>query len=126
MIAEMDGYGIDVHSHTATHPHLTEVPERKVREELRRSRAAIEDNLGKRTDIICYPYGEFNENVVSILKDEGYIAAMAGHSDKEDIYAVRRVGSAHLTTPMAFKVALKGGLPMYFDCKKYVKRLLRH
>lgn len=126
MISEMDGYGIDFQSHTATHPHLPELPEKQVREELRRSRAAIEDNLGKSTDIICYPYGEFNDDVVRILKDEGYIAAMAGHPDKEDIYAVRRVGSAHLSTPLAFKVALKGGFPIYFDCRRYLKNLPGH
>lgn len=123
MIKEMNEFGIDFQSHTATHPHLPLLSEDRIRDEIRRSRLTIEDMMGKRCDILCYPYAEFDERVVRILPEEGYVAAFAGHPEHEDIYSIRRVGSGHLTTPLSFKVALKGTFPLYYSLKKMTKRL---
>ena len=121
MINEMSKFGIDFQSHTATHPHLPLLSNDKIKDELKRSRIAIENRLGKRCDILCYPYTEFDMRVVQILKEEGYIAAFTKHSDHEDIYTIRRVGSSQFNSMLAFKTALKGTFPVYYSLKKIIK-----
>ncbi len=118
MVKEMDRSGIDFQSHTVTHPHLTEIPDKKIREELRISRKAIEDRLGKSCAILCYPYGEYDAKVIEVVKEEGFSAAVAIRPEKEGLFSISRVGSGHLTSRMAFKAALKGTFPMYLSFKK--------
>lgn len=115
MVKEMHEYGIDFQPHTATHPHLPTLSDKEIREEVRTSIKAIEDNLGKKCVLFCYPYGEFDHRAVKILKEESVIAAAAEYPGKEDDYAMRRVGSGYLTTPMAFKAALKGRFSYYIN-----------
>jgi peptidoglycan/xylan/chitin deacetylase (PgdA/CDA1 family) len=50
--------GVRLGAHTATHPFLTRLPEAKVEEELRSSRAAIEDRTGRSVTAFAYPYGD--------------------------------------------------------------------
>ena len=123
MITEMGGYGIDFQPHTATHPHLPLISNNRIRDEIKRSRSTIEDKLDKRCDIFCYPYGEFDERVIRVLKEEGFIGAVAVNPDKENLYTIRRVGSMHLTTQLAFNVALKEGFSLYYSCKELVRKI---
>lgn len=124
MVKEMSESGIDFQSHTAKHPRLPLLPDDRIRDELRRSCITIEDRLGKRCDILCYPYGEFNQRVIHILREEGFAAAFAGHPEYENIYAIRRVGSGHLTTPLSFKVATRGNFAIYYNLKKIGRFLI--
>ena len=123
MVREMSKHGIDFQSHTATHPHLPLLSDDIIKNELRKSRLAIEDKIGTKCDILCYPYAEFDARIVNILRDEGFIAAFAGHPDYEDIYSIRRVGSAQFNSMPAFKTALVGTFPMYYSLKKIAKGL---
>jgi peptidoglycan/xylan/chitin deacetylase (PgdA/CDA1 family) len=45
-------------SHTATHPFLSRLSEREVEDELRVSRASLEDRTAKAVDTFAYPYGD--------------------------------------------------------------------
>lgn len=121
MINEMCKYGMDFQSHTATHPHLPMLPEEKIRDEIRRSRLTIENRLGRKCDILCYPYGEFDTCAIRILKEEGYVSAFACQPDRDDLYSKRRIGSGHLTTPLAFKAVLKGNFGIYQKMKKMAR-----
>jgi peptidoglycan/xylan/chitin deacetylase (PgdA/CDA1 family) len=49
--------GISVGSHTMTHPFMTRLSETEVEEELRQSRATIEDRTGRPVTSFAYPYG---------------------------------------------------------------------
>lgn len=123
MIREMDRNKIDFQSHTATHPHLPRISYDRIKYEIISSRAVIEENLGKRSNIFCYPYAEYDERTINVLKEEGFIAATAEHPDNENLYAIRRVSSAHLTTDLAFKTALAGGFQLFYSCKYLAEKL---
>jgi peptidoglycan/xylan/chitin deacetylase (PgdA/CDA1 family) len=125
MIREMHHYDIDFQPHSATHPHLTNLTVSQIEEEIKRSKQAIEKNLGKECRLFCYPYGESDERVVNILIKLGFTAAVAGQPAQEDLYSLRRIGSAHLTSPLAFKTALKGRFSAYYFIKKTARSLLR-
>ena len=76
-IAEMraDG-GVEFHSHTMTHPHLAEIGREIAREEMRRSKDMLEQRLGAATDVLCYPYGNYNQSVVQEAAEIGYRMAV--------------------------------------------------
>lgn len=66
--------GWEVGSHTATHPLLTRLDDRRLHDELVRSRVAIEDCLGSCTSL-AYPYGQADERVAGAACAAGYEVA---------------------------------------------------
>lgn len=98
-VAAMERSGVmDVQSHTHTHPLCRvgqEIDEAVLREELRRSRALIEERLGKRCRILCWPRGWFNQAAVRIAHEEGYEACFGtipgANEGAADLGALRRI-----------------------------------
>jgi peptidoglycan/xylan/chitin deacetylase (PgdA/CDA1 family)/SAM-dependent methyltransferase len=64
--------GVEIGSHTATHPYLTAVPVEEVAREAARSRAAIIRELGVDPVAIAYPYGDVDAGVRRIVGGIGY------------------------------------------------------
>lgn len=62
-LQEVARAGIEIGSHTATHARLSQLPEAEVEEELRVSRAVIEDRIGGPVETFAYPYGDFTPAV---------------------------------------------------------------
>lgn len=88
--------GIEFGSHTLTHPHLTEISEEKAKEEIFISKKIIEDKIGKEVKFFCYPYGEFNEKIIEMVKMAGYKGAVVTPKKfsnfKSHPFNLRRVG----------------------------------
>jgi peptidoglycan/xylan/chitin deacetylase (PgdA/CDA1 family) len=59
---------IDFQSHTMTHPHLAGLDPVKVQFELSESKKSLESSLGKKIDVIAYPYGSYDSSVIDIAK----------------------------------------------------------
>jgi peptidoglycan/xylan/chitin deacetylase (PgdA/CDA1 family) len=87
-------HGVEVGSHTLTHPHLTQMESRDLERELRESRERLEDELRRPCRFLAYPYGEENGRVRLAAKAAGYEAAFSldGEDDATDRYAVPRIG----------------------------------
>lgn len=87
--------GQAIASHTMEHPFLGSCSDTVMAAELHDSREKLNEKLGIRTDFLCYPYGDFNEKVVSAAKHAGYKAAFAifeGISlSHVDLYALPRI-----------------------------------
>lgn len=122
-IKEMERYGIDFQSHSVSHPHLTRLSDKDLERELNQSRSAIEERLGVSAPIFCYPYGEFDERVMAELKRQGFKAAFAGHPARECPLSLKRVGSAHLTTGLAYRTAIKGAFHNFYSLKRTLKKV---
>lgn len=74
---EMEKSGVvDIQSHTQYHSHLPEISNASLALELRKSKYIIEKMLNKKVNILAYPYGEWNENVISAAKNAGYEACV--------------------------------------------------
>lgn len=71
MLEEMKEGGFEVGSHTLTHPHLPELGDDALREELWESRARIKERLGT-CDTLAYPFGEWSNRVAAAAADCGY------------------------------------------------------
>lgn len=97
-LRELDSAGIEIGSHTATHPVLTKVSDVRLREELVESRSRIESQLGRAVDLFCYPNGDSSDVVRREVARAGYCAAVTtqvGLNDgKCDPLSLRRVSTA--------------------------------
>lgn len=71
MLEEMKESCFEVGSHTLTHPHLPELSDDALREELWESRVRIKDRLGA-CDTLAYPFGEWSDRVAAAAADCGY------------------------------------------------------
>jgi peptidoglycan/xylan/chitin deacetylase (PgdA/CDA1 family) len=64
--------GWEVASHSRSHPHLTELPDRALRDELLGSRQECERSTGKPCLSLSYPYGDHDQRVIQIASEVGY------------------------------------------------------
>lgn len=69
----------DIESHSVDHPHLAQLPQKKVVYELTQSKKTLEKLLGKPVQFFCYPYGSYNRQVVKDVKAAGYVLATTVH-----------------------------------------------
>jgi peptidoglycan/xylan/chitin deacetylase (PgdA/CDA1 family) len=77
-IRAMDQAGMDIESHSETHPKLTKISADKALQEIAGSKKTLETELGHTIDSIAYPYYDHNAAVMKIVEDAGYGAARAG------------------------------------------------
>ncbi|MBK9707742.1 MAG: polysaccharide deacetylase family protein [Acidobacteria bacterium] len=92
---EMAMAGIEFGSHTVTHEMLTTVIEDRLQREVNDSRAQIEDELGRPSDLFSYPNGEMNDSVREAVIRAGYRGAGCSETgfnhSKVDRFAMRRI-----------------------------------
>lgn len=77
-IREMKGGGIDIGSHTMSHPILSRESEERTHEEIACSREIIEHELGQKVTSFAYPNGtsdDFNDINVEQVENAGYTTA---------------------------------------------------
>ena len=93
-IKEMSEAGMFFGSHGATHANLAVINGEQIKKELADSKKALEDNIGKKVDLLAYPGGNFNDRVVQAAKDAGYIAALGVYKIIDQMpkarFAIRR------------------------------------
>lgn len=96
-LREMSQNGISVESHTHGHPNLAVLPPRAVEQELRESKAIIEQKTARSVRGLAYPigrYGMYTDATVRIAKSLGYryacIAEPGTVRRGSDVYAIRR------------------------------------
>ena len=87
--------GVTLGSHTRTHPIMTQIAPRQIREEIRQSQADLKKEIGFALPIFCYPNGDHNDAVAKILRAEGIALAFTvlsgeNHLDSSDLLRLRR------------------------------------
>lgn len=64
--------GHEIGSHTMSHPILPMLPDAELEMEIVKSREIISEKLGREVRSFCYPNGDHDERVVSVVKRAGY------------------------------------------------------
>jgi peptidoglycan/xylan/chitin deacetylase (PgdA/CDA1 family) len=97
-LRELAAEGFDIQAHTKTHADLrralgeTEAQyARRMQAELEQPQELFNKNLGRRSQVLAYPYGRWEEGLLPKVKEYGYIAA----------FSVRRQGNASFVRPLA-------------------------
>jgi peptidoglycan/xylan/chitin deacetylase (PgdA/CDA1 family) len=97
-VRELRASGMDIGSHTYSHPSLARLAPRDVEGELRRSKDVISDRLGCAIDLFAYPFGKpkvhFTAKTTELVAAAGYRIAAAvtfrGVSDSDPFLSVPR------------------------------------
>lgn len=72
LVEEIHSRGHEIGNHSASHPHMTQISESQMRQELDKCSDMIEELTGKRPTLFRPPYGDYNNKVVTLSRDEGY------------------------------------------------------
>lgn len=67
---EMAEAGMEIGSHSVSHPFLTKSP--KAAGELAESKKILEENLGVAISAFAYPYGIYDQKTIELVKEAGY------------------------------------------------------
>jgi len=73
---EMEANGVEIGSHTMTHPILTNISDERLRRELHGSKSRLEEVLGHRVEQFCYPNGDNDGRVQCEVARAGYRVAV--------------------------------------------------
>ncbi|MEU2155773.1 polysaccharide deacetylase family protein [Streptomyces sp. NPDC019396] len=91
----LEQYGMEVGGHTATHPQLDTLGPRRLRHELRHSKAVLEDTLGHEVRHLAYPHGYNSRVVRRAARAAGYESAVAVRhalsSERDEAYRIARL-----------------------------------
>ena len=72
LVAELAARGHEIGNHSATHPHMSQLSQAQIREELRKCSELVRSITGTPTTLFRPPYGEYNDDVVRVSREEGY------------------------------------------------------
>ena len=122
--------GVTIGAHSRTHPLMTRISNEQVREEISGSQQDLENNLGKKLPIFCYPAGAYNEATCSIAKDAGIMLGFStrlghNHIGSCDPLCLRRINMTQRTTPTVLRGRLSR-IGIYADIWRHnMKQRLR-
>lgn len=115
-LREMADSGLmEIGSHTVTHPILSTVTDEESWDELTRSRAQIEEGVGRTVNCFCYPNGmsgDYRPSQVRQVQQAGYacsvIAEFGMVNDTSDRYRLPRIGVTRKSSTPEFSKYLDG------------------
>jgi peptidoglycan/xylan/chitin deacetylase (PgdA/CDA1 family) len=101
-VRELAAAGNDIQSHSITHPHLRTLAPDAAYKEIAESKTTLEKRLGKPVVAFCYPFGEYNNTVIEMLKRAGYESAVTlagGYRQRADeLYTLHRIRVSYKDT----------------------------
>jgi len=74
-LKSMSKGGMEIGSHTGTHPYLTKISQERLSKEILGSKTKLEDLLGTRVISFAYPYGKYNKKAMEEVENSGYYYA---------------------------------------------------
>ena len=125
--------GADIQSHASSHRDLTSLSPGELREELRRSKAVLEDSLEDSVEHLAYPFGAVAPAVRRAAREAGYRSAVVLGKGRwhpsTDPYGIPRdsldridIRSAK-TARLSIEACVRGTFGWYVDTKARVRRL---
>lgn len=91
----LEQHGMEVGGHTVTHAQLDTLGARRLRYELRHSKAVLEDTLGHAVRHLAYPHGYNSRAVRRAVRAAGYESAVAVRhalsSETDEAYRIARL-----------------------------------
>ncbi len=91
--------GHDIGSHTLTHPILSQLSTTEAREEISASRKKLEDVFGMPIRHFCYPFGDYDQKTVDLVREAGYETACTTtpglNQTTTNPFEIRRIMARH-------------------------------
>lgn len=124
-ILEMRDHGVLFGSHSMSHARLTDLPDRELVAEVRDSRSALEDMLGRAITTFAYPGGHVDERVRDAVASAGYTTAFTaaeGRNDWHDPLLLRRASFAEIDLLIDLRLILSTGRGLRSNTRHAVLR----
>jgi len=118
-LRKMAASGFEIGSHSCTHPPaLRALPRERCWEEVARSRADLERQLGRPVLSFCYPRGDLDEAVARLVEEAGYACAVVT-PPRWGIplgrFALRRMGVYRSNSQLAFRLKTTALVRRHFE-----------
>ncbi len=121
IISSLKNDEIGIGSHTNTHPDLSKLSDKELKEELTGSKSALGKMFNQNIETLAYPGGAFNEKVLKDADDSGYLCACAtnrGFSRSLNRFALRRIKVTDNDNDFTLWAKLSG----YYNIFKKIKK----
>lgn len=86
---------VEIGSHSISHLDLPSVSSEVAKYQITQSRLDLENTYGVKVETFCYPYGFYNQNIIDMVKDAGYKAAVSEDlgtiQSKDNLFKLSRV-----------------------------------
>ena len=115
LVQEIVARGHEIGNHSTTHPHMTQCSDTKIIQELRVTSDRIEELTGIRPSLFRPPYGDYNDKVVTLSRQEGY-ECIQWNVDSLDW---KNLGAQNMITQSTRKVA-SGDIVLFHNDSKYL------
>ena len=122
-LREIVRIGMHVQSHSSDHKMLTGLAPDELKQDLRKSRLRLEDELGASVTSIAYPYGICNERVALSAREAGFeVGFIADHGPRDTSGMMTwRVGISG-SNPPAKVLSVLQTWPLYPRLRHLVRR----
>lgn len=94
MLFELNKLGIEIGAHTVNHLKLTNSTEKEAKFEIKYSKDYLEQLLGENINSFSYPHGDYNNEIIRIVKETGFTNASTCKSgftqDAQSIFEIPR------------------------------------
>lgn len=111
-ILTLSADGFDFGGHTRTHKKLISISREEALYEIETGKRDLEELLQKPIHSFAYPYGDFNDQIVTLVKNSGFKAARTVHTDnthqEKDLLRLSCIKVNGLTPAWKFKYYLTG------------------
>ena len=115
---------ITIGGHSHTHFVLSKLSEEEAWKEIIINKEFLEKNIGKPMTIFSYPNGNWNSEIVSLLRRAGYEFALTTEENfvTSKPYAVERMTVRNPSTIHLFEALVSGFIPMMKRYLRFLKR----
>lgn len=84
-IQKLSSQNVEIGSHSASHPNLTNISDANIKTQLEDSKSELEGITAKEVISFGYPSGKFDDRVIRAVKEAGYKIAVTTDSDVADL-----------------------------------------
>lgn len=110
----------EIGAHSLTHPNLIRLPIEEAENEIKGSKAYLEDLTGKTVSMFSYPYGGYNADIKRVMKSCGFVGARTTTPGNLNFprdqfeWGVTQYASSHESPLVTFQVWRKFHFPTRF------------
>lgn len=92
-INEIAANGIEIGSHTISHPDLSTLTPDKAQKEIFDSKSTLEKKFGLKVIPFCYPSGKYNNEAINLVREAGYdfaVTTRGGYANFSNPFDLQR------------------------------------
>lgn len=126
-VRELASAGIEIGSHTRTHPSLRRCSNSETKHEITSSADEIEDHVGLRVQSFAFPYGETNQisRKLAARRFQAACTTELRRAGRDELNLLPRVDMYYLRQPERFAHLLDGQIDQYLAFRRWGRQVRR-